>query len=368
MGRIILVRPLLPPPPQLTARLQPQHLHWQVGRYKERLVSGPGGLGRGRIWVPQLEGEQHNLILDAAYDTLIPQYGFLFLHSYAAVGTGSTPPASTQTALVSEVARTRRDENGGTTGTRNVVYAGTPGVYDVQVTREFIESEVGGRNLTEWGFSPISTPGGTLMARELFRDGTGSPVVLTLDSDQRLRLIYKIRLTITPISQAISLNIANMGVFTGVFRLYRNTSLYNSYGYQETATNADFSLVDAIAKGEDTIFSNPDGFYLLRLRLDWTNQVQSSSYDAGPVNGSLRGSKGLSFKPVSGRSRQVAPQIWGSSEANANDLRSYGIGIVSYSYGTATPGALAYISLDSPISKDNLHKLQIDEWTLTWGP
>ncbi len=107
----IVVRPLLPPPPQFGARLQPQHLHWQVGRYKERLTSGPGGLGRGKVWVVEREAEQHNLILNQTYDSLMAQYGFL-VGIWAAVGTGSTPPAATQTSLVNEVARTQTDESG----------------------------------------------------------------------------------------------------------------------------------------------------------------------------------------------------------------------------------------------------------------
>jgi len=352
MGRIILVRPLLPPPVSLGARLKPQHLHWQVGRYRERLTSGPGGLGRGRIWVPQLEGEQHNLILNAAYDTLIPQYGFLLLHSYAAIGTGSTPPAATQTNLANEVVRTRRDDTGSTSGSYSIIYTGTPGVYDLQVVREFVESEVGGRNLTEWGFSPISNANGTLMARELFRDGSGNPIVITLATDQRLRLIYKIRVTISPVSQAVSLNISGLGTFTGTFRLYK-TAARGSVGYQ----NTDLQLLDSFARGSTT-------FVDATLQLLWMSQVQRASYDPGFVNaqGSVVDYKTPTYGNVSGRSRQILAQVWASNEANGSSL-SYGIGI-----GSFLPGAIAFISFDTAITKGSLYKLQIDAWSLNWGP
>jgi hypothetical protein len=99
----IVVRPILPPPLEIGARIRPQWLHWQVGRYREKLSFGPGGEGKARIWVPEREGEQHNLILNQFYDTLIPQYGFIGSSQYAAVGTGSTAPDPTQTQLANEI-------------------------------------------------------------------------------------------------------------------------------------------------------------------------------------------------------------------------------------------------------------------------
>jgi len=368
---ILVVRHLLPPPSSIGARLQPQHLHWQVGRYRERLTSGPGGLGRGRLWVPKLEGEQHNLILDAAYDTLIGQHGFLRLHRYAAVGTGSTPPAATQVTLVNEVARTQMDETGNTSGTFASTYTGTPGVYDIWVVREFNESQVGGRNLTEWGFSPLSNTNGTLMCRELFRDNLGNPVVLTLDTDQRLRLIYKIRLTISPIIQAVSLNISELGTFTGTFRFYR-TGKYSFSGGSRAVNNGDLLLVDALARASTSAYVNANytggAVNTQSMAFHWLSQNQHTTYYPGHVLalGSVRGGpKAPAYGPVSARSRQVLAQVWASTEANATDLLAYGLGFYTSGYA---PAPIAYINFNSPLSKTNLYKLQIDEWTLTWGP
>uniref|UniRef100_UPI001FAA6B96 hypothetical protein n=1 Tax=Thermus neutrinimicus TaxID=2908149 RepID=UPI001FAA6B96 len=81
---VIKVRPLLPPPPSAGARLQPQHMHWQLGRYVEDLSFGPGGRGKRKRWVVDKEAEQHNLVLNQTYDTLMAQYGF-FLGLWAAV-------------------------------------------------------------------------------------------------------------------------------------------------------------------------------------------------------------------------------------------------------------------------------------------
>jgi hypothetical protein len=71
---------------------------------------------------------------------------------------------------------------------------------------------VGGLNLTEWGFSPVSSYNGPLMTRELFQRRLGNPIVLTLATDQRLRLIYRYKVTVSPTSpQNVSVNIGGDG-------------------------------------------------------------------------------------------------------------------------------------------------------------
>jgi len=257
MGRIIVprvsIRHLLPPEPKIAVRLQPQYLHWQVGRYKERLVSGPGGLGRGRIWVPEKEGEQHNLILTQTYDTLIGQYGFVELGRYAVVGTGSTDPDPAQTGLVNEVARTNADTSPPQSGNAEP----TPGQGVFTRVREFTEAQVGGRNLTEWGYSPTGTVGNNLMCRELFRDGLGNPVVLTLATDQRLRLIYKYSFSYTPAigtAQDVSVNINGIGVRTAKLFLSRYhwngvTLLEHIYLLDEWSRGYGYDLYHAVLSG-----------------------------------------------------------------------------------------------------------------------
>ncbi len=218
---VVRVRPLLPPPPQAGVRLQPQHLHWQVGRYKEDLSFGPGGRGRRKRWVVDMEAEQHNIVLNNAYE-LMPVHGITPLTSYAVVGTGSTPPDPSQLALANEVRRTNRNETGGTGGFSYTRVAN--GVYEQTVVREFLETEVGNQNLTEWGFSPVGTAGANLMSRELFRDGNGNPIVISPASDQRLRLIYKTRITLSPVVPVpVSIDISGIGIRSGLAVLTLST-------------------------------------------------------------------------------------------------------------------------------------------------
>jgi len=365
MGRIILVRPLLPPPPKLTARLQPQYLHWQVGRYKERLTSGPGGLGRGKVWAVDREGEQHNLILTQTYDSLIAQYGFLDLVRYAAVGTGSTPPDPSQTGLANEVRRTLNLATG-----YSYYYIPTriaDGVADILAAREFTEAEVGGLNLTEWGFGP--RPAGTdarLAVRELFRDGNGNPIVLTLATDQRLRLLYKMRLTVGPVvPQAVSINISGIGVRTGKLVMRKNASgNFDPFTrWREPQTSdpsyaADFGDI-ATLDG----FVRQSNFGGSGHAIHAVSGVDPATYYNSTAMFNSNFSKTIAYQSYVNNSRQrlTQPVVWLSSEANTT---IYGIGIGYYWY----PSPLVLFDSGQQFTKTNLYKLQIDEWSLSWGP
>jgi len=366
MGRIILVRPLLPPPPQLTARLQPQYLHWQVGRYKERLTSGPGGLGRGKVWVPEREGEQHNLILTQTYDTLIPLYGFLDMVRYAAVGTGSTPPSPSQTGLANEVRRTLNLATG-----YSYYYIPTriaDGVADILAAREFTEAEVGGQNLTEWGFGPrAATTDSRLAVRELFRDGNGNPIVLTLATDQRLRLLYKMRLTVGPVTpQAVSINIDGIGIRTGKLVMRKDIPVFvdpftkwrepQSTDPSYASSFGDIAMLDGFAR--QASFSGPSYGHVIFA----ASGVDPSTYYNSTGSFSNPDAKTIAYQSyvANSRQRKTQPVVWLSSEAN---VTVYGIAIGQKS----TPSPLLLFDPGQQFTKTNLYKLQIGEWTLSWG-
>lgn len=350
----VVVRPLLPPPPAFGARLQPQHLHWQVGRYKERLTSGPGGLGRGKVWVVEKEAEQHNLILNQTYDVLIGGYGFDSLAKYAVVGTGSTPPDATQTGLVAEVARTSAGVSGEPDTIARQSDSG-PGVgtFIITVKREFTEAQVGGKNLTEWGFSPSGSAGGNLMTRELFRDGQGNPVAITLDSDQRLRLIYAYRFSYSPNAgapQDASINIANLGTFTGKVFATR-------YG---SGKNDDLHLLSwwAMAYSKDVgTFTNSLYFYPLD---DYREPGLDVRLVGGPYGERITGEM---FTAIT-RGRKINAITIPPTDYN-RDI--YGFAIIRYVNVHAGGFALAF-DRGVKFTKSNLYKLVVGEWTLTWGP
>lgn len=361
MGKIwvpkVVVRPLLPPPPSVGARLQPQHMHWQLGRYKEDLTFGPGGCGRRKRWVVDREAEQHNLVLNQTYDTLIGQFGFVTLNDYAVVGTRAALPSAVQTSLAKEVKRTNRDPNGNT-GTRTIARQ-ADGIYTVQVVREFLPTEVGNTNLTEWGFSPVGNAGNNLMSRELFRDSNGARIVITPASDQYLRLIYTIRIQLGPVGSApvnASIDITGLGTYSGKAFVSRFSESGGSYG--------DLWLVHDWARGWAST-SSSDGLTVVALTsyTPPSYDARFSEYSPSRFPGKRINSASM-YSPIA-RGRKINPITWGPGEENRT---WYGVAVVRYS-GLYLRGGFA-LAFDDGISftKSELYRLTIGEWTLTWGP
>jgi len=378
----IVVRPILPPPLEIGARIRPQWLHWQVGRYREKLSFGPGGEGKARIWVPEREGEQHNLILTQFYDSLIPQYGFIGPSQYAAVGTGSTAPDPSQTQLANEIGTSAnpRRTNSVPSGESNDIEAlATYGEYNIRRVFEFTEAQVGGLNLTEWGFSPVSSYNGPLMTRELFRDGLGNPIVLTLATDQRLRLIYRYKVTVSPTSpQNVSVNIGGDGpgirtakfLLTGMFSTLDPYNAYFTVGYfginlssSDSAyrqRRGDLLVVDTLARGGSTGGLGAVGFSSNAAPLTYIHGTEIFQTDDP--------NKGLSYDPASGRSRKASVLLQTTEKVmTIKSVVLNGNLYTGNSFRTAPTVNLVFDS-GQEFAKDNLHKLLIAYWQVTWGP
>jgi hypothetical protein len=370
----IVVRPILPPPLEIGARIQPQWLHWQVGRYREKLSFGPGGEGRAKIWIPEREGEQHNLILTQFYDSLIPQHGFIGSSQYAAVGTGSAAPDPNQTQLANEIGTSSnpRRTNFVPSGESNEIEAlATYGEYNIRRVYEFTEAQVGGLNLTEWGFSPVSSRNGPLMTRELFRDGSGNPVVLTLATDQRLRLIYRYKVTVSPTSpQNVSVNIGGDGpgvrtakfTLTGIFAVfipptfYRGIRLTNEGGYNRR--RGSLLVLDAFVRAATDTGLGMVGVVSEAVPLNY--EVSSSRVYADSF------AKRLSYEAPVGRSRRASVLL----QASDYPITIKSVFISGYVDRNVDQVPTCNLVFDDgqEFTKDNLHKLLIAYWQVTWGP
>jgi len=368
----IVVRPILPPPLEIGARIRPQWLHWQVGRYREKLSFGPGGKGKADIWVPEREGEQHNLILTQFYDSLIPQYGFIGPSQYAAVGTGSTAPAPTQTQLANEIGTSSspRRTNSVPSGESNGIEAlATYGEYNIRRVFEFTEAQVGGLNLTEWGFSPVSSYNGPLMTRELFRDGLGNPIVLTLATDQRLRLIYRYKITLSPTSaQNVSVNIGGdgPGIRTAKFLLTGMCEAYATYidhdGIRIAGTQnrmGDLLVAEVLAQGSEFTSVGNMVPSSNAAPLQYIHSVQSLSGVASPYG------KSLTFATPSGRRRQASVLLQPSEFVMT--IKSVVLQAAS-AFNAYTPTVNLTFDNGQELTKDNLHKLLIAYWQITGHP
>jgi hypothetical protein len=366
----IVVRPILPPPLEVGARIRPQWLHWQVGRYREKLSFGPGGEGKAKIWVPEIEGEQHNMILNQFYDSLIPQYGMVGSSLYAAVGTGSTAPDPTQTQLANEIGTSsspRRTSSPPPGQHHQVEALATPGEYNVLRVHEFPETWVGGLNLTEWGYSPLSSRNGALMTRELFRDSNGNPIVLTLAADQSLRLIYRYKVTVSPTSpQAVSVNIGGdgPGVRTAQFMLTGVVSNDSYWGCRlpSPQRGGDLIVADVLARGTRA-FGSSGGVGTVAF----SNQAAPLTYIlSGHSFPTTFAGKPLSYNAPVGRSRKASALLEASE--NATTIRSVILNGNLYSSGTVLPTGNLVFDNGQEFTKDNLHRLFVGYWQVTWGP
>jgi hypothetical protein len=376
----IVVRPILPPPLEIGARIQPQWLHWQVGRYREKLSFGPGGEGKAKVWVPEKEGEQHNMILTQFYDSLIPQYGFIGPSQYAAVGTGSTAPDPSQTQLANEIGTSSspRRTNFVPAGSSNEIEAlATYGEYNIRRVFEFTEAQVGGLNLTEWGFSPVNSYNGPLMTRELFRDGLGNPIVLTLATDQKLRLIYRYKVTVSPTSpQNVSVNIGGDGpgirtakfLLTGMFSTLQSGHFtVNYFGIPLSSSDStyrqrrgDLLVVDALARGGYTGGLGTVGFSSNAAPLTYihTNEI----FGTNPNN------KGLWYDPPSGRSRRASVLLQTTEQVITIKSVVLNGNLYTDSASRTSPTINLVFDNGQEFAKDNLHKLLIAYWQVTWEP
>jgi len=341
----VSVRPLIPPPPSSNVSFpRAQHLYWQLVKSSWGISSGPLGTFRRPLEHVVREGEQHNLVLDQAYD-YIATYGLTPLVNFAVLSTGTDPITSSTTGLTGEFRRTSRDQTGAT-GTRTVTRI-SDGVYTVRLVREFLESEIAGRNITQWGFSPVGTSGNNLVVAEFFRDGQGNPVVITPESDQRLRLIYTYQFSIGPVvAVPSSIDITGLGTFLGKYVL---TKAFGSEAYP------DLTSIQVAITGSS---SNGDYLNIYLHPVRFPASYSDTSFDPGFL---ARKWPGVQPYVQGSRARRTNPVTFLSNEANGT-IRTIGIG---HYWG----GGFRFV-LDPgyDIVKDNLHKLTLGPFTVTWSP
>jgi hypothetical protein len=130
-----------------------------------------------------------NAALDAMYNTSVNA-----MISWAAVGTSSTAPTNGDTTLGAEIAPavSNRTNNNGSVAITDTYTAGPPDYWEHVQNYLFVEAQANG-NLTEIGLFTGSS-GGTMWTRQLLKDGTGTPTVITKTATDQLRIIYKVRI------------------------------------------------------------------------------------------------------------------------------------------------------------------------------
>lgn len=146
--------------------------------------------GEYRVVVASPQGEKDtgwfkNVVTDIGLDYLGTSGGETL--EYCRVGTGTSTPATGQTALDAQVAV----RNGADVSTTN---AGSPTYASLETrTFTFAQGAVVG-NISELGVGWSAT-GSSLFSRARILDGVGSPTTITLTSLDQLTVYYRVRIT-----------------------------------------------------------------------------------------------------------------------------------------------------------------------------
>lgn len=325
----ILTRERIPPFVKSSVTLEAQHLLVQ-------LVDSRTGI---LLWESE---PMHNLVLNQGKEQLA-SVAIENIAAYAVVGTGNAAPVATDTGLQTELVRT--NYNGGISDSVAEVSTGT---FEFTRTRQFTAAQVANQNLTEWGFSYSNSAGANLAVRELFRDTGGNPVTITPGAGQDLRLIYKYRVSVGPTTgQAASINIAGIGVRTGQTLVFKN----DLYGNPNIVNQ-----LSAFMRGDN----NQVNLYVYAGTIPLNYNAA-----AAPVPGSYPPSDSitLNWSSYTNGSRQRLSNSFVFDSSKANQTIK-GLTVSQGNYGIVM---IFQLDTGQEFTKDNLHSLTLDPWTINWS-
>jgi hypothetical protein len=262
--------------------------------------------------------------------------------SHFAVGTGSSVPDVTDTALDSELARTTTQVTSTVTRTAN-------GVYDLTLEREF-DFAVGNGNLTEFGFSYGASS--DMLVRELFRDGGGNPITITKTSDYKLRIKYTLTISLLPVSnQTNNIVIAGIGPVAAVVTYRGGTSGSGDLDlFSHVATGAAFTTSTNAATGMKVTASNNMGTSYVAKGSGGANADRASVVNYAAYNNDHQ--------------RRIETVSWPTNRAN---IQWHGVSVG----GNVNFGNDAWCFVLDPgdrFTKDSLHTLTLDDiLTVSWA-
>lgn len=185
------------------------------------------------------------LVQEAEFDNLITDYGLnLFggtssIVQYARVGTGTSTPTATQTALDTQIASASTGSFASSATNEGVAPYRTTQTW----TATFAQGAVVG-NITEIGVGTAAT-GNNLFSRALIVDGNGNPTSITLTSIDQLTVYYTVRVT-PPTSDVTGALVLNGTTYNYTMRICNaasfmtNNNNFNGYffsGYGSSAIN-----------------------------------------------------------------------------------------------------------------------------------
>lgn len=302
-------------------------------------------------------GEQHNLILDGFLDHIATATnssgsgnssahglrafdGFL---THYAVGTGSTEPDVTDTALEALLGSTTTITRGPT------ISRPSHGLYQILLEREF-DFGVGNGNLTEFGFGAGSAS--NILVRELFRDNQGDPITITKTSDYKLRIAYTLEVGLSPVTLTpASFTISGIGTISGEYAW--------TGGSSPADTGTDLAQFSRLAGGRQlaAVLSDDTTSWAYATNINGVNTSSASRASSVSYSEYTPGDYGRSMSA-----------LWGTGNGNVAEARSLRVQGISNVSPPNRTGWMFEIDENDRFAKDNLHTLTIDDLlTVSWG-
>lgn len=362
-----------PPPARLGASLK-GWLEWRLINRDGREVAG---------------GEGPNLILDQGLDliatvAIVTEVGTTsttsaFTHfpllEYAAVGTNSASPSTSDTGLGSEVARTK------TRFADDEFTRTAPGVYQITRHIEFDYDE-GNGVLAEWGFSNSASVGSNLFNRALFTDGGGSPDAITKTDEEKLRLSYTLEVALSPVSLTPgSFTVTGIGTLNGDYVLVGGAAPSGTTVGNMRCVAPDLKLFSAWARGIVGVanvgnLSQPPS---TATAVAWDADLAGVTYaDVVAINQDLDGKAPRDVGEV--RDAYVSGSFertggawrWDTAYGNHDPIKAFYVQgtYESFQSGSSSCAAVGYafdLDLADEFSKDDEHALTVGVPTVTWG-
>jgi hypothetical protein len=155
-----------------------ENRHGLKGRFKLRILRADRSVRHETDWIP-------NLITNLGMDRIGASGSF---GQFCRIGTGTSAPAFTDTALQAQVASTSTNNIN-----VSVTNAGAPN-YETTATRtwEFAQGAVVG-NMAELGLGWSASTANTLATRSRILDGGGSPTTITVLAGEILQVTYQLK-------------------------------------------------------------------------------------------------------------------------------------------------------------------------------
>lgn len=297
-----------------------------------------------------------NLVLNQGFDRFFnATYSLASFNRYCAVGTGTGTPAVTDTSLGSELRRTGTMLTGsGNCGSSDNL---STGVRTYLRTHDF-PVQVANENLSELGWSDISSSGANLNSRVLISGGTVTALI-----GQQLRVRHSLALTVAPIArQSATIAISGWPI-----------SPATTTAGEWQLCNFGFGALDINGAAYGTGFFEPAlnrGF----LPLFYTGVTLPGFGSAPTVSGSFY-TEGSASAPGGGGwkaytagsfARSVAFGAIAPADWTSTAIRGYQYATVAWgSPGYYSSGGVLAVRFTDLQSKPNTHSLRAPGFTLT---